>query len=271
MPGGGDICANLDVAGAPVVVENPDAGTLDADVWLTCYDGNSPAMLVASVDEAPTVPAGYEVLYVLTSGWDLVIQNVNTSPVFEVSQFGAYRIHTLVYNPATLDLGIVEIGVTTGFDVNGLLVQGGGDVCASLDVHGALIYAAPQWLCDLINGFYHNATQEDVAVLNNMILAGPDNAVAEAEKAFGKPAMTAQVYPNPTLVDLNLVIEAGTDMQLFLQVTDQMGRVVMDGSMLNATEGTNRFELSTNSLEAGMYTIQLIKGDMIESIRFVKQ
>ncbi|MBK6543656.1 MAG: hypothetical protein IPG10_20845 [Flavobacteriales bacterium] len=27
--------------------------------------------------------------------------------------------------------------VTTGFDVNGLLVQGGGAICASLDVAGA--------------------------------------------------------------------------------------------------------------------------------------
>ncbi|MBK9274589.1 MAG: hypothetical protein IPM49_08635, partial [Flavobacteriales bacterium] len=30
-----------------------------------------------------------------------------------------------------------QLGVTTGFDVNGLLVQGGGSICASLDVPGA--------------------------------------------------------------------------------------------------------------------------------------
>ena len=51
---------------------------------------------------------------------------------------GTYRIHALVYDPNTLDLSIVEIGVTTGFDVNALLIQGGGDICASLDVAGAL-------------------------------------------------------------------------------------------------------------------------------------
>ena len=39
----------------------------------------------------------------------------------------------------TLDLGIVVLGETTGFDVNGLLVQGGGSICASLDVAGAQI------------------------------------------------------------------------------------------------------------------------------------
>ena len=30
-------------------------------------------------------------------------------------------------------------GVTTGFDVNALLIQGGGDICASLDVTGTTI------------------------------------------------------------------------------------------------------------------------------------
>src|SRR5690606_23863714 len=43
----------------------------------------------------------------------------------------------LVYDPLTLDLSIVEIGVTTGFEVNALLIQGGGEICASLDVVGA--------------------------------------------------------------------------------------------------------------------------------------
>ncbi|MBK6543201.1 MAG: hypothetical protein IPG10_18330 [Flavobacteriales bacterium] len=54
-----------------------------------------------------------------------------------MTEDGLYTIHTLVYDPNTLDLTIVELGVTTGFDVNGLLVQGGGAICASLDVAGA--------------------------------------------------------------------------------------------------------------------------------------
>ncbi|MBK6543652.1 MAG: hypothetical protein IPG10_20825 [Flavobacteriales bacterium] len=52
-----------------------------------------------------------------------------------MTEDGLYTIHTW-YDP-TLDLTIVELGVTTGFDVNGLLVQGGGAICASLDVAGA--------------------------------------------------------------------------------------------------------------------------------------
>ncbi|WP_425420949.1 T9SS type A sorting domain-containing protein [Phaeodactylibacter xiamenensis] len=138
IQGGGDICASLLVAGAQFQVEEcpctADAGTLTADSD-NCLDGD--AALVAAEDTAPNVPAGYEVIYVLTSGNGLVIQDVNATPEFTVTDTGLYTIHTLVYNPLTLDLSIVEFGVTTGVDVNNLLIQGGGDICASLLVAGA--------------------------------------------------------------------------------------------------------------------------------------
>ncbi len=138
VQGGGDICASLDVAGAPIVVEDPDAGTITADADNVCLD-NGAALLSATPDGNANVPSGYSVLYVLTSGTGLVIEQTNTSPEFTVNEIGLYTIHTLVYDPNTLDLSIVTPGVTTGFDVNGLLVQGGGDICASLDVTGAPI------------------------------------------------------------------------------------------------------------------------------------
>ena len=77
-------------------------------------------------------------MYVLTAGEGLVIEEVNSQPKFAVYREGRFTIHTLVYDPNTLDLGIVVPGETTGFDVNGLLQPGGGDICASLDVAGAV-------------------------------------------------------------------------------------------------------------------------------------
>jgi hypothetical protein len=126
---------HLDVAGAPFTIENPSAGTLTAVNSTVCFDGGS-AQLTATANGNAVVPAGYQTIYVLTSGAGLVIEQVNSTPDFTVTTGGTYTIHTLVYNPATLDLTIVT-GVTTGFDVNGLLVQGGGTICASLDVAGA--------------------------------------------------------------------------------------------------------------------------------------
>ncbi|MFN3876258.1 MAG: hypothetical protein ACK4L7_10155, partial [Flavobacteriales bacterium] len=136
IQGGGSICAALDLVGTSILVDNPDAGSLSAVDAAPCIDGGS-AQLEAVVSSAPYVPAGYQVAYVLTQGPGLVIIGAGSEPSFEVSAPGLYTIHTLVYDPATLDLGVVVPGVTTGFDVNGLLIQGGGAICAALDVPGA--------------------------------------------------------------------------------------------------------------------------------------
>ena len=116
----------------------PDAGTLTPDATPVCLDGQS-VTISATPDGNMIVPAGYEVIYVLTSGPGLIIQQTNASPSFTVSATGNYTIHTLVYDPNTLDINSITIGVTTGFDVNTLLIQGGGTICASLDVDGAKI------------------------------------------------------------------------------------------------------------------------------------
>ncbi len=138
IQGGGDICASLDVAGAPFSADLPRAGILTADVTAFCIDGSGSTDISATPAGVVSVPDGYEVLYVLTSGNGLVIEGVSNTPAFAVDGTGRYTIHTLVYDPNTLDLSGVEIGVTTGFDVNNLLTQGGGDICGALDVTGAV-------------------------------------------------------------------------------------------------------------------------------------
>ena len=130
----------------PPVCPDPSAGTLtlDGNGDLECMDGCVTASATPNGDKF--IPDGYSEIYVLTSGAGLVIEQVNSAPEFTVCAEGAYTIHTLVYDPATLDLNIVVPGQTTGFDVNGLLIQGGGDICASLDVAGAP-FNAPDCSC----------------------------------------------------------------------------------------------------------------------------
>ncbi|MBL8011856.1 MAG: hypothetical protein JNJ64_14725, partial [Flavobacteriales bacterium] len=115
-----------------------DAGTLTTQKPEVCFDAGG-TFVSGEAATNPIVPAGYQVLYVLTEGPGLVIQAVNGDSEFQVNTPGDYTIHTLVYDPATLDLSIVQFGVTTGFDVNGLLIQGGGSICAALDVAGVQV------------------------------------------------------------------------------------------------------------------------------------
>ncbi|MBK6342744.1 MAG: T9SS type A sorting domain-containing protein [Flavobacteriales bacterium] len=135
------ICASLDATGAPITVENcivcdATAGELAIDSSPVCLMMGE-AQVSATFTVAPTVPDGFEVGYVLTEGAGLVIVGLNGSPVFSVAQAGNYTIHTVVYDPLTIDLSLIELGVTTGFEVNALLVQGGGIICGALDVAGA--------------------------------------------------------------------------------------------------------------------------------------
>ena len=140
--GAGTICASLDVAGTGLIAVNaPDAGTLTADATPVCLTGGT-ATISGSVGTAATVPAGYEVAYVLTDGDspNLDILDASLPPAatasFDVTAEGNYIIHTLVFDPADANTILAE---TTGVGVAGLI--GAGTICASLDVAGTGLIA----------------------------------------------------------------------------------------------------------------------------------
>ncbi len=233
IQGGGEICGALDVAGALIVVEDEvvvtcdaTAGTLTADASPVTLVGGS-ATISATEGTAPFVPEGYSVLYVLTEGAGLVIIDAATTPSFTVDAIGDYTIHTLVYDPLTLDVSTVEFGVTTGFDVNGLLIQGGGDICGALDVAGAPIVV--------------------------------DEVVGLIEGMNG----SLSVYPNPSngqfIVELNDAEGVGT-----LNVMDLTGRTVYTEGV--NFSGDFRHSLDLN-VASGSYILQMINAEGIATKR----
>ncbi len=135
-----------------------DAGSLTPNPEMYCLI-ESTVNISASQSIDPLVPAGYSLIYVLTSGTDLLIHDAQPTPEFIISLPNNYTIHTLVYDPNTLNLGIINLGTTTGFDINELLIQGGGEICAALDVLGAPIVVTADCGCQ-------NPTIENVVVRN---------------------------------------------------------------------------------------------------------
>ena len=141
LQGGGTICAALDVRGAKVRFGTCEedciatAGSLKATSNNCLRDGN--ATLNAAIQYAPIIPPGFSRAYVLTQGDNLVIEQISTTPSFVGHSTGKYTIHTLVYDAATLDLSTIILGQTTASAVNALLLQGGGTICAALDLVGA--------------------------------------------------------------------------------------------------------------------------------------
>lgn len=112
-----------------------DAGLIKADASKYCYNENGPTVISATPDGGAFAPEGYQILYVLTEGPELVIIDVNDAPSFEVTNVGNFTIHTLIYDPNTLDLEIVMIGITTGGQVLSYILE--NEICADLDVKGA--------------------------------------------------------------------------------------------------------------------------------------
>jgi hypothetical protein len=236
IQGGGEICGALDVTGASFDVVacgcQADAGKLVANPTI-CLNGQYPVPISAVTVTPVTRPTGFRVLYVMTTGDDLVIQRVSSTPNFTIAQAGQYRIHTLVYNPNTLDLGIVEFGVTTGGEVNALLVQGGGTICGSLDVAGANF-----------------------------------NVTTCTEKAAG--STRTSIFPNPStnLINLNFGSSAFAG-DIKVTLTDMQGAQAQTFQFDAATTNT---EIKVNELPQGMYFLRIQYADATEEvIRFSKQ
>ncbi len=152
-----DICADLDATGTGVTVMDctsmcdADAGTLSNGMVSDCLVGGEQVSLTASPDGNAVVPTGFTTLYVLTTGANLTILNTSTTPEFMVSSAGDYTIHTLVFDPNTLDLSNVIPGVTTGADILNL-INANDDICADLDVVGIPVIAAICETCEVDAG-----------------------------------------------------------------------------------------------------------------------
>ncbi|NND94370.1 MAG: hypothetical protein HKN45_05850, partial [Flavobacteriales bacterium] len=224
-----NICASLDVPGAPVaVVDCPCeaySGKLGTDHPLQCLSGGE-ATISAHITTYPNIPDGYEQLYVLTKAFSLVILDVNDEPEFTLEQPGFFRIHSLVYDPNTLDLGIVEFGSTTGFDVFGLTQAGGGEICASLDVQGAVFLVLPSWLCHIF-GNAKDASSDEVAIVADLM--NRFDSYEDFEKSLINEMTQVNIYPNPATDILNLDVQnVISDEVLNIRLMDGMGRVALE-------------------------------------------
>ena len=179
--GGGAICASLSMSSADIKTaecEDPclaSASEMAMDSSTVCLEGGQ-ATLTAIQTGASNVPVGFEELYVLTRTNGLIIEQVSATPTFTVNSTDAWRIHSLVYDPATLDLSTITFGVTSAYDVQSLLLQGGGSICASLDISGAFVKTGECTPTCFAEAGVVSADQADLCLMDDLVLlnATPD-------------------------------------------------------------------------------------------------
>jgi len=134
---------------------NVSPGTLEASNTFVCVPEDikkkrivfDPIEISANHIVDPTVPAGYFVVYFLTTAdemGNLVISDftnpttaASTEPIiFEVTDNGVYNIHTFVYDPAAYDIATLAEGASVS-DIATILVD--ENICGAIDVIGAQI------------------------------------------------------------------------------------------------------------------------------------
>lgn len=123
------------IAGNPCGAHAPQ---MEMDSTLICLV-NEQATLTATSNDQAEVPAGFELAYLLSTTNGLLIEQVSSAPTFTVNEAGIWRIHSLVYDPTTLDPAVIIPGTTYIYHLSAMLMQGGGAICASLTMNGAFV------------------------------------------------------------------------------------------------------------------------------------
>ncbi len=201
----GAFCGALDTVGAVIELQEcpclAEVGLLDpSDV---CLDENG-AALEATLTVAGVVPEDYKQIFILTSGEEQIIEQTTNEPYFEVADTGRYAIHHLVYNPGSLPLNWIQFGLTPLSVLHSFLKQGGGDICAALDLEGADFDVAP---CEeeivLSPVTFPNPVSEELTVVLPKYLDQKDISVQLID-AFGNISLSRQIAPGVEQLRMNV-------------------------------------------------------------------
>ena len=156
VQGGGETCAALDIEGASIIVQEcidceASAGTITAVVTPVCLVAGS-ATIGGVPDGNVNIPFGYDRVYLWSSGPNAVIGGLSFTPSFTVTAIGVFTIHTFVHDANTFTLSSIQAGTTTIQEVNLQIAQGGGAICAALDLVGAAVTVESCTPCTALSG-----------------------------------------------------------------------------------------------------------------------
>lgn len=77
-----------------------------------------------------------------------------------------------------------------------------------------------------------------------------------------------QLFPNPASTDFTISYTSMVNSTMSIQLVDQTGRIVL-GQQLNSVTGSNTHRLNVSDLTAGVYQLQLMRGNQISTSKIV--
>jgi len=254
------------------------AGSISIEEENICFENNN--TISATLDDNTVVGPNFQVIYMLTeqNGNNLIVVDTSSAPNFDITETGIFTIHTLVYDPLTLDLNLINFGSTSIFEINSLLQQGGGDICGALDLNGATAEVSE------IKTEITTNTPDNCNSSNGNVILSPDNYSYQwSDNGIGanRNNLNTGIYQvtatdnngctttidievrdtciciEPSIADIN-IIESSCGLQ------NGSAEIVVDGNPLNYTfdwstsAGTpNSIGNKRSNLQAGVYTVTI--------------
>ncbi len=121
-----DDCVACDAAAGNLVIDNNSV----------CFE-NGEALISATPMGNMNAPPGFGIVYLLSKKPVHTIVAIENISEFLVNSAGEYTIHTLVYDLTINVPDSVILNQTTIFEIDEMLIQGGGAICGDLDLSGA--------------------------------------------------------------------------------------------------------------------------------------
>ncbi|WP_299251454.1 T9SS type A sorting domain-containing protein [uncultured Lacinutrix sp.] len=234
--------------------------TLDNSI-ISILNLSSPVTVNIVSNGDAVVPQGYNTAILLSrtnSSNNTVIEEYKLSSNFfffanGYNSIGDYKIHSLVYNPTSLDLSSISVGNTTITDVANTI--SGNDVCASFDEVGVpfSIMAPPPRIAE-------ETSTEGTPIKGETLVSEEVDETVEIDPVVEvevlpstKNNVDIKLYPNPVVDNLNVELLLLDAEVMKYNMVDLNGRQVLQGSFDNSTFG--KTSVDVNGLSNGLYII----------------
>ncbi len=144
---------------------------------------------------------------------------------------GFYTVHTLAFDPETLDLNDLVLGTSTAFDILDLIKN--NQICADLDTVGSPLMV-------IVTG----STDRNSSITVDQVKG---NQAIEAQLSAD-----IRLFPNPVVTQLNINVDLLKNEVLNYAMIDVNGKLILTGKLSN-----NSNTINTSDLAAGFYILKL--------------
>ncbi|WP_299890032.1 T9SS type A sorting domain-containing protein [uncultured Lacinutrix sp.] len=214
----------------------------DETVFLIAPGVDNPVVTIIPGPDT-VLPENYSYATLLSK--NNVIRYMATGLSLELVQPGnSFKVHLLVYDPTTLDINTITLGVTTTQDILDTITN--NDLCASLDSEGVAI--------TIINGGVdEKMAVDDVKVTVDPIKNNTQIVSIDEKSETISGNIDIKLYPNPVVDDLNVELLLLDSEVMNYNMVDLNGRQVLSGSFDNSTFGKTKID--ARSLASGLYIL----------------